>query len=150
MGKLKRLHRTLKAELLQGRRFLDFAAAQSGVDIWRRHYNHERPHEALDSAVPAGRYQMSQRSMPASLSELEYLDDDLVGRIRKNGCLRCQPNNRPIDLQLSIAFADQLVAIRPSATDGICHVWFSRYRIAEVNSRADPQRPSVTHLFAHL
>jgi len=38
MGKIERLHRTMKAELLQGRRFLDFAAAQTGLDRWRHHY----------------------------------------------------------------------------------------------------------------
>jgi transposase InsO family protein len=62
MGKLERLHRTMKAEFLQGRRFSDFTAAQTGLDRWRRHYNHERPHEALGGAVPASRYRMSQRS----------------------------------------------------------------------------------------
>jgi transposase InsO family protein len=150
MGKLERLHRTLKAELLQGRRFLDFEAAQAGLDTWRRHDNHERPHEALDGAVPSSRYLMSRRSMPARLPEPEYLDDDLVGRIRKNGCLHCRPNGSPIDLQLSIAFAGQHAAVRPSAEDGVYHVWFSRYRIAEVDFRTNPGRPSVTHLFAHL
>lgn len=150
MGKLERLHRTLKAELLQGRRFLGFEPAQAGLDTWRRHYNHERPHEALDGGVPSSRYQMSRRSMPATLPEPSYLDDDRVGRIRKNGCLHCRPNGRPIDLQLSIVFADQSVALRPSAEDGLFHVWFSRYRIAEVDFRTNPGRPAVTHLFAHL
>jgi hypothetical protein len=93
---------------------------------------------------------MSRRSMPATLPEPSYLDDDRVGRIRKNGCLHCRPNGRPIDLQLSIVFADQSVALRPSAEDGLFHVWFSRYRIAEVDFRTNPGRPAVTHLFAHL
>ena len=154
MGKLERLHRTLKAELLQGRRFLDFEAAQAGLDTWRRHYNHDRPHEALDGGVPSSRYQMSRRSMPATLPEPTYLDDDLVGRIRNNGCLHCRPDGRPNgpsgDLQLSIAFAGQSVALRPSTEDGLFHVWFSRYRIAEVDLRTNPERPGVTHHFAHL
>jgi transposase InsO family protein len=150
MGKLERLHRTLKAELLQGRRFSDFEAAQAGLDTWRRHYNHDRPHEALDGEVPNSRYQMSRRSMPATLPEPIYLDDDRVGRIRNNGRLHCRPDGRPIDLQLSIAFAGQSVALRPSAEDGVYHVWFTRYRIAEVDFRTTPERPGVTHLFAHL
>ena len=150
MGKIERLHRTLKAELLQGRRFLGLEPAQAGLDTWRRHYNHDRPHDALDGAVPASRYLMSQRSMPVILPEPEYLDDDQLGRIRNNGCLHCRPNGSPIDLQLSIAFAGQLAAVRPSAEDGISHVWFSRHRIAEVDFRTNPERPTVTHLFAHL
>ena len=149
MGKLERLHRTLKAEILQGRRFLDFEAAHLAPA-----YDHERPHEALDGGVPSSRYQMSQRAMPATLPEPEYLDDDLVGRIRNNGCLRCRPNSRPNgpsgDLQLAIAFAGQSVALRPSAVDGLFHVWFSRYCIAEVDFRTNPEPPGVTHLFAHL
>ena len=150
MGKIERLHRTMKAELLQGRRFLDFAAAQAGLDRWRRHYNHDRPHESLDGEVPSSRYRMSRRSMPTALPEPEYLDDDRVGRVRRNGCLRCRPDGRRVDLQLSIAFAGQLAAVRPSTEDGIFHVWFSRYRIAEVDLRKNLERPSVTHLFAHL
>ena len=155
MGKIERLHRTMKAELLQVRRFSDFAAAQTGLDTWRRHYNHDRPHEALDGAAPASRYRMSRRSPsrssgPATLPEPEYLDDDRVGRVRDNGCLHCRFDQRRIDLQLSIAFAGQLAAVRPSATDGICHLWFSRYRIAKVDFRTTPDRPSVTHFFAHL
>jgi hypothetical protein len=94
MGKLERLHRTLKAELLQGRRFLNFAAAQAGLDSGRRHDNHERPHDTLDGDVPASRYLMSPRSMPATLPEPIYLDDDVVGRIRNNGCLHCRPDGR--------------------------------------------------------
>lgn len=150
MGKIERLHRTMKAELLQGRRFGDVEAAQAGLDRWRRHYNHDRPHEALGGEAPSSRYRMSRRSMPATLPEPEYLDDDQVGRIRQNGCLRCRPDGRLRDLQLSIAFAGQRVALRPSAESGVFHVWFSRYRIAEVDVRANPHRPSVTHLFAHL
>jgi hypothetical protein len=150
MRKLERLHRTLKAELLQGRRFLDLKTAQIGLDTWRRHDNHDRPHEALDGGVPASRYLMSQRAMPATLPEPIYLDDDHLGRIRNNSCLHCRPDGRPIDLQLSIAFAGQSVALRPSAEDGVYHVWFTRYRIAEVDFRTNPERPGVTHLFAHL
>ena len=141
MGKLARLHGALKAELLQGRRFLVFEPAQAGLDIWRRHYNHERPHEALGGAVPASCYLMSQRSMPATLPEPEYLDDDRAGRVRRNGCVRCRPGGRQVDLQLSIAFAGQLAAVRPSAEDGVDQVWFSRYRIAEVDFRTNPDRP---------
>ena len=92
--------------------------------------------------------------MPTALPEPEYLPgsswDDLVDRIRKNGCLRCRPEGRPVDLRLSIAFAGQLAAVRPSAEGGVFHVWFSRYRIAEVDLRKNFERPSVTHLFAHL
>ena len=82
--------------------------------------------------------------------EPEYLDDDVVGRIRNNGCLRCRPDGRLVDLQLSLAFAGQHVAARLSTEGGVFHIWFSRYRSAEIDFTTNPERPSVTYLFAHL
>lgn len=128
-------------------------AAQVGLDRWRRRYNHERPHDVLDGQSPASRHLMSRLGMPAALPGPEYLPaaprDDLVGRIRDNGCLRCRPDGRLVDLQLSIASAGQNVAVRLSAEDGVWHVWFSRCRITAVDFRTNPERPSVTFLFAH-
>ena len=149
MGKIERLHRTLKVELLQGRRFSGFEAAQAGLDTWRRHYNHDRPHEALDGAVPASRYLMSQRSMPASLPA-DYLDDDLVGRIPRTAACTAAPTEAP---STSSSPSPSPTNWPPSARQPrteFYHVWFSRYRIAEVDFRTNPERPGVTHLFAHL
>jgi transposase InsO family protein len=42
-GKDERFHRTLKAEVLQGRVFADHPHAQQAFDRWRTVYNHERP-----------------------------------------------------------------------------------------------------------
>jgi transposase InsO family protein len=60
-GKLERFHRSLKAEVLQGKWFADSGELQRAFDHWRTVYNLERPHEALDMAVPASRYQPSSR-----------------------------------------------------------------------------------------
>ncbi len=152
LGKLERLHRSLRSELLQGRRFADFDAAQAGLDRWRRHYNHDRPHEALNGAVPASHYRMSERAMPASLPEPRYRDGDAVGLVRGNGGLHWRPDRRGprFDLQLATAFAGQHVAVRPTSTDGRFHVWFANWRIADVDLTPDPTRPTVTHLLVRL
>ncbi|MDR9946291.1 integrase core domain-containing protein [Enterobacter sichuanensis] len=60
-GKLERFHRSLKAEVLQGKWFADSGELQRAFDHWRTVYNLERPHEALDMAVPGSRYQPSSR-----------------------------------------------------------------------------------------
>ncbi|MCU6667159.1 integrase core domain-containing protein, partial [Enterobacteriaceae bacterium H4N4] len=52
-GKLERFHRSLKAEVLQGKWFTDSGELQRAFDHWRAVYNLERPHEALNMAVPA-------------------------------------------------------------------------------------------------
>jgi transposase InsO family protein len=58
-GKLERFHRSLKAEVLQGKWFASGGELQRAFDHWRTVYNLERPHEALDMAVP--RYKPSER-----------------------------------------------------------------------------------------
>jgi transposase InsO family protein len=52
-GKEERFHRSPKAEVLNGRSFDDLEHAQSAFDRWRRVYNHERPHEAIQMQTPA-------------------------------------------------------------------------------------------------
>ena len=55
-GKDERFHRTLKAEVLDGRTFADLPHAQDAFDAWREVYNSQRPHQALDMARPSARH----------------------------------------------------------------------------------------------
>lgn len=70
-GKLERFHCSLKVELLQGKWFKDSDELQRAFDHWRTVYNLERPHEALNMAVPASRYQPSAQQYSASIMPLE-------------------------------------------------------------------------------
>ena len=56
-GKIERFHKTLRAELLTGRRFDSLALAQQAVDAWVDDYNTQRPHQGIAMAVPAQRFQ---------------------------------------------------------------------------------------------
>jgi transposase InsO family protein len=56
-GKIERFHKTLRAELLTGRRFNSLAQAQQVLDAWVADYNTQRPHQAIAMAVPARRFQ---------------------------------------------------------------------------------------------
>ena len=56
-GKIERFHKTLRAELLTGRRFDSLALAQQVLDAWVDDYNTQRPHQAIAMAVPARRFQ---------------------------------------------------------------------------------------------
>lgn len=52
-GKIERFHLTLRQELLDGHEpFESIGAAQAAVDAFVTHYNTDRPHQALDHAVP--------------------------------------------------------------------------------------------------
>ena len=79
-GKDERFHRTLKNDLLKGRAFLDLADAQAAFDPFRKEYNEERPHEALQLDVPAKFYRPSKRTLSEYDKPVIY---DSGARLRK-------------------------------------------------------------------
>ena len=85
LGKDERFHRSLKAEVLQGRRFRDLGHCRKAFAAWRHVYNLERPHEALDMAVPASRYQPNPRAYPPTPPAIEYAAGDRVRKVQHGG-----------------------------------------------------------------
>lgn len=129
-GKDERFHRTLKAELLSGRHFASFRAAQHAFDTWRTVYNTQRPHQALDMATPVTRYRPSPRAYPERLPPIEYGDDDIVVRVRVNGDLRFMSRR----FKVSSALDNLPVAIRPSLQHPDCYdVYFAHHHFATID-----------------
>ena len=58
-GKIERFHRTLRIEFDTRQVFRSLLVAQSALDEWIAYYNNERPHQALDDATPASRFQLT-------------------------------------------------------------------------------------------
>ena len=135
-GKDERLHRTLKAELLQGRTFHDLAHCQQTFDPWRDGYNLERPHEALGLATPSSRYQPSPRPFPETLSPIEYGPGDHLRKVQLQGALSFHGKT----FQVGKAFEGFPVALRETATDGVWAVYFLSHVIASIDER-DPVAP---------
>jgi transposase InsO family protein len=132
-GKQERFHRSLKAEVLAGPVFGDFAKVQTRFDQWRQIYNHERPHQALGMAVPASRYQVSPRTFPEVLPGIEYSPGDIVRKVQDQG--RISFHNR--DFRVGTAFRGYPVAVRPTLQEGVFTVHFCSHQIAEIQLR-DP------------
>lgn len=129
-GKDERFHRSLKAEVLNGRSFDDLAHVQSALDRWRNVYNAERPHEALHMATPISRYQISPRPFPELLPDIAYGPDDRIVRITWDGKL---PFEGRI-YKVSNALVRHDVAIRPRhAEDGIFDVYFAHHRCLTID-----------------
>src|SRR5215469_3342590 len=118
------------------------AIARRYGTVWRDHqhcrerfeefrytYNFERPHEALGLDTPASHYQPSARPMPANLPELEYLQGDLVRRVRAKGEVRFKGHW----LYAGQAFAGLPIAFRPSQQEDCFEVFFSWKRIGQVD-----------------
>jgi transposase InsO family protein len=128
-GKDERFHRTLKADLLQGRVFGDLPTAQRAFDTWRDQYNLERPHEACGLAPPVTRYQPSSRPFPDPLPPIEYPADAQIRLVHDKGEVWVNGHRYLVGK----AFRTLPVALRPTAHDGRVDVFFSRHRIASID-----------------
>jgi transposase InsO family protein len=136
-GKDERFHRTLKAEVLQRPPFDSLAHAQHTFDSWRAVYNLERPHEACGLAPPVSRYQPSGRAYPEVLPTIEYGPDDQVRRVQHQGVIRF----RGYDVTVGLPFVGELVAVRPTPTDGVLEVYFMSQRLRAIDLR----QPTSVH-----
>jgi transposase InsO family protein len=131
LGKEERFHRTLKAELLNYCGNLDLDGCQARFDWWRTIYNTERPHEALDMAVPASRYSISPRRFPEKLPEIEYGPGDQVRKVQDKGRVSYLGQQ----YQIGKVFHGERVAIRPTRVDGLLDVLFCNQKIGSINLR---------------
>jgi transposase InsO family protein len=133
-GKDERFHRTLKAEVLNGRSFATQQHVQQELDRWRTVYNCERPHEAIGMDTPISRYRPSPRAYPSILPEPEYGPDDVVLLVKSDGRLRFEGRH----LKVSNALYGLPVAARAKpGEDGVFEFWFAHHRILTLDLRSD-------------
>jgi hypothetical protein len=109
----------------------DLLTAQAVFDEWREVYNHQRPHEALGLDTPASRYRLSPRAFLEIPPEPQYDTTDLTRRVRPDGAIKFLGRS----FGLSRAFATLTIALRPTHTDGLWDVFFSRFAIAQIDLR---------------
>lgn len=132
-GKDERFHRSLKAEVLNGRSFHGLRQAQEAFDRWRMIYNQQRPHEALQMATPGTRYRISPRAYPAQLPTIEYGPDDTVVTVKSLGTIRFKGRS----YKLSNPLRGQPIAIRPNGeTDGLYDLYFVHHKLMQIDLRA--------------
>jgi transposase InsO family protein len=86
-GRHERMHRTLKAQTSRPPA-ADPRTQQIRFDAFRRHYNEQRPHEALGQRPPHELYTPSRREMPDRIAEPWYDADHEVRRVRPPGTVK--------------------------------------------------------------
>jgi hypothetical protein len=128
-GKNERFNRTLNAELLAGRTFDHLDQAQQAFDRWRHHYNHRRPHDALDLAVPADRYRASPRRFSSTVEPFDYGPDDIIRRVDRSAHISF--GGRPF--RASKALIGKQVALRPTPRDGLFDLVFRHVTVKSID-----------------
>jgi putative transposase len=128
-GAHERLHRTLKAEATRPPEHHQ-RAQQARFDRFRREYNTERPHEALDYRTPASLYAPSPRSMPTQLSAPAYPGHYLVRRVSNAGTFRFQTHQ----LFISDTLLQEDIALEETG-DGIWSISFYDVLLARLDER---------------
>lgn len=127
-GRHERMHRTLKQETASPpaahRR-----AQQRAFDRFRREYNEQRPHEALDLETPSAVYTRSSRPYPARVPEPEYGNALQVRRVQERGQFRwkCQR------VFLSETLTGESIGLLPM-DDRFYTVYFAAFPIARFDS----------------
>lgn len=128
-GKEERFHRTLDVELLKLVEIENMSHAQKCFDAFRRCYNYERPHEALDMKLPAEFYHTSQRRKPDKIDLWEYPKGYVQRKVKSTGYLNLGNQG----YFLSEAFGEKTVAVCESPLENCLNVYFREFRIARVN-----------------
>ena len=106
------------------------AAQQRRFTRFCTEYNHERPHEALNQAVPATRYHASGRPLPRRLAPLEYPGHAEIRRVDTIGNISWR--GRP--LFVSVPLAGEAIALE-EVEDGIWTVTFATVVLGRLDER---------------
>jgi Integrase core domain len=144
-GKIERFHKTLRAELLTGRRFPSLALAQQAMDAWVDDYNTQRPHQAIAMAVPAQRFRPTatpsrQPAPPTQPAPITASPIEVTRRVTNSGlvCVCYQ------QVSAGRHLAGQVVTVRVQPT--LLQVFFAGQLVRTVPRRTTKE---VVQLRAH-
>jgi transposase InsO family protein len=134
-GRHERMHRTLKAETASPPA-PDRRSQQKAFDRFRREYNQERPHEALQQRTPAECYAASPRRYPERVPEPEYDSRFQVRRVQAHGefCWKHHP------VFLSETLAGEAVGLEP-LDNRYYQIYFAKFPVGRFDSHSRQVEP---------
>ena len=134
-GRHERYHLTLKEETARPPA-ADRRSQQRVFDRFRRDYNEERPHQALEGAkTPAEVYRPSERSYPRRLPPLEYPGHYEVRRVNLNGYVKLHGRR----MFLSQVLGHETVGLE-EVQDGVWSIYLGEYLLGRWDRRNDTIR----------
>jgi putative transposase len=129
-GAHERMHSTLAASTTRppasNRR-----GQQKKFDVFRRIYNDERPHEALQMEVPASQFTASPRLFPEKEPVIEYAQHLEVRLVSKQGYIKFNK----LKLSLGEALSGERVALE-AVDDRIWSLHYSGFELARLDERS--------------
>jgi putative transposase len=128
-GAHERMHKTLKGEACRPPRAA-LPTQQRAFNAFRRLYNDERPHEALQERPPAALYRPSPRVYSGALPPVEYPGHFLVKRVTNAGTIRLRKRL----LFLANALKQHPVGLE-EVDDGIWSIHFCHALLGRVDER---------------
>jgi transposase InsO family protein len=127
------MHRTLKrATALPPAATL--AAQQRRMDAFRRFYNEERPHEALEQRTPHSCYTSSNREYPSRLPEMSYPSYMETYRVSSNGLLY----RHNVVMYVGHLLHGELVGLE-AIDEGVWYVHYGPIVIGGIDERHHPK-----------
>lgn len=128
-GKEERFNKSFTREAMRSCDLKNMDAARAGFSEFRRFYNNERPHCALNDHCPSELYHESARPYPETVAEWEYPSDWAIRTIDSSGTVHF----KGATLYLSEGMAGAKVAFVPARLDGAFNIIFRQFLIARYN-----------------
>ena len=126
-GGHERMHRDMAREV-EGKAEEDLISQQAALDVWRKTFNEERPHEALGMRVPQEIYQLSSRKFDPSPIELVYPDGYLVRKVNTIG--KVTIHNKCVSISQALQGFE--VGLEPTTSNCLA-VWFCRLCLGKLD-----------------
>lgn len=153
-GKIERLHKTMRKELLDGRRFASIAQAQDELNHWVTHYNLEREHQAIGDVPPIRRFELVERASPAEVVDPDAATEEVTQPPRHTVGRRVDHAGRISILKHRYHVGRHLAGqtVQVESVDGLLHVTHhgvlvathARRHLAEDDDRMDRRAKAST------
>lgn len=128
-GSHERMHRTMKKECCQPSS-ANTPAQQQRFDRWRKDFNQERPHEALDQQTPADLYQPSMRRLDEGIKTRLYEPQQETRRVSASGFISLNGTS----CFVGEAFEGVDVAIERDGKNGLWSVRYANVRLGHLEN----------------
>ena len=136
-GKLERFHRTMKEWLAERPRAESIGELQDLLDAFRVHYNEERPHQGIDDATPAQRYEPAPPepavTLPGDPLEAVYPSGAILRKVSRCG------NISFCNHTIQVGAEWNLYTMRVMIVDGILHIFYGERLIRAVRLAPEPR-----------